>query len=154
MQKILTEKNVVQLLREEVAKVGGQTGWHRKTAISRVTINSVLRNRTQPTKKIIKALNLETIYRLKKKAPTRSQGKKRGLVRRACAIEMQKILREKDVLQLLRREVAKAGGQSGWARKNGISQSMINKVLREKRPLTKRIIEALGLEIVYQQTQK
>jgi DNA-binding phage protein len=66
---------------------------------------------------------------------------------------MQKILREKDVIQLLRREVAKAGGQSGWARKNGISQSMINKVLREKRRLTKRIIEALGLEIIYK-TQK
>jgi DNA-binding phage protein len=71
MQKILTEKDAVQLLRQEVAKVGGQTGWHRKTGISRITINRVLRNRTKPTKKIIKALNLETIYRLKK-APTRS----------------------------------------------------------------------------------
>jgi DNA-binding phage protein len=79
MQKILTEKDIVQLLREEVAKVGGQTGWHRKTGISRVTINRVLRNRTQPTKKIIKALNLETIYRLKKKTSTRSRAKKEVL---------------------------------------------------------------------------
>jgi len=152
MQKILTEKDVVQLLREEVTKVGGQTGWHRKTGISRITINKVLRTRTLPTKKIIKALSLETIYRLRKKAPTRSRAKKR-ICPPACATKMQKILREKDVLQLLRREVAKAGGQSGCARKTGISQSMINKVLREKRVLTKRLVKALGLEIIYK-TQK
>jgi DNA-binding phage protein len=65
MQKILNEKDVVQLLRQEVAKAGGQTEWYRKTGISRTMINKVLRTQRRPTKAIIKALNLETVYRLK-----------------------------------------------------------------------------------------
>jgi DNA-binding phage protein len=65
MQKIWEEQDVVQLLRQEVAKAGGQSGWHRKTGVSRITINKVLRTQRGPTKAIINALNLEIVYRLK-----------------------------------------------------------------------------------------
>jgi DNA-binding phage protein len=73
MQKILTEKDVVQLLRREVAKAGRQVDWSRKAGLSRTTVNKVLQTRKRPTKSIIKALNLEIVYRLKEKAPPRSQ---------------------------------------------------------------------------------
>jgi len=73
MQKILTEKDVVQLLRQEVAKAGRQVDWSRKAGLSRTTVNKVLQTRKRPTKSIIKALNLEIVYRLKEKAPARSQ---------------------------------------------------------------------------------
>jgi hypothetical protein len=62
---------------------------------------------------------------------------------------MPKILRTRDVIQLLHLEVAAAGGQSGWARKTGIHRSLINKVLGGQKPSTKSIINALQLEVVY-----
>jgi DNA-binding phage protein len=65
---------------------------------------------------------------------------------------MHKILTRKDVLQLLRREVAKAGGQSAWARKTGVNRSILNKALQERKPAQKSVLKALGLEIVYRRT--
>jgi DNA-binding transcriptional regulator YdaS (Cro superfamily) len=67
---------------------------------------------------------------------------------------MQKNLTEKDVVDLLRREVAKAGGQSAWARKTGIHRPVVNRIVRGERPVTKQIVEALGLEIIYRRTKK
>jgi DNA-binding phage protein len=64
------------------------------------------------------------------------------------------ILTQKDVVQLLRREVAKAGGQTGWSKKTGVHRSLINKILQGREPLTKSILKALGLEIVYGHKQK
>jgi hypothetical protein len=72
MSKLLTEKGVVQLLRQEVAKAGGQAGWSRKTGIDRPLINKVLRGR-RPTQAMIKALQLEIVYR-RKYSPDRSRG--------------------------------------------------------------------------------
>jgi DNA-binding phage protein len=69
MPKILDEKDVVQLLTQEVAKAGGQSSWHRKTGVSRITINKVLRTQRGPTQAIINALDLEIVYRRKKKSP-------------------------------------------------------------------------------------
>jgi DNA-binding phage protein len=68
------------------------------------------------------------------------------------AAKMQKMLTRKDVLQLLRREVAKAGGQSAWARKTGVNRSILNKALHERKPAQKSVLKALGLEIVYRRT--
>jgi plasmid maintenance system antidote protein VapI len=67
---------------------------------------------------------------------------------------MQKALTEKDVVDLLQREIIKAGGQSAWARKTGIHRPVVNRIVRGKRPVTKQIVEALGLEIVYRRKQK
>jgi DNA-binding phage protein len=62
---------------------------------------------------------------------------------------MRTILRAEDVVRLLHQQVAKAGGQSAWARNTGIHRSLINKVLRGQMPPAKSIIDALGLEVVY-----
>src|ERR1019366_10266240 len=48
----------------------------------------------------------------------------------------------KDVIHLLRSEVERAGGQSVWAKKNGMNRSVINKVLNGRAPPTKSITRA------------
>jgi DNA-binding phage protein len=61
------------------------------------------------------------------------------------------VLRAKDVVRLLRQEVAEAGGQSAWAKRTGIHRTLVNKILLEQKPLTKSIIKVLQLEVVYLQ---
>ena len=53
----------------------------------------------------------------------------------------------RDVLQLLRKMVAEAGGQSAWAKKSDVSRSILNKVLRGRIPPTKSVIRALKLRV-------
>jgi DNA-binding phage protein len=60
--RFLDLKDVIRLLRSEVERAGGQTAWSKKTGINRVTINRVLNGRYQPTKKIIEALKLRTVF--------------------------------------------------------------------------------------------
>ena len=67
---------------------------------------------------------------------------------------MKKILREKDVVRLLRLEVAKAGGQSSWSRKTGIHRSLVNRVSPGRQPPTVTMLKALQLETVYVLTKK
>jgi DNA-binding phage protein len=60
-----------------------------------------------------------------------------------------RFLELKDVIHLLRSEVERAGGQSAWAKKNGMNRSVINKVLNGRDPPTKRITRALKLRMVF-----
>jgi DNA-binding phage protein len=62
---------------------------------------------------------------------------------------MRTVLQEEDVVELLRQEVADAGGQSAWSKKTGVHRSIINRVLLGRHAPTKSIVNALGLEIVY-----
>jgi DNA-binding phage protein len=55
----------------------------------------------------------------------------------------------KDVIRLLRSEVERAGGQAAWAKKTGIQRTTINKALNDQRSLTKKIIMALKLRMVF-----
>jgi DNA-binding phage protein len=55
----------------------------------------------------------------------------------------------KDVIRLLRSEVERAGGQAAWAKKTGIQRTTINKALNDQRSLTKKIIMALKLHMVF-----
>jgi hypothetical protein len=57
-------------------------------------------------------------------------------------------LDQKDVVRLLRSEVNRAGGQTKWAKKNGIAPSAISMVLAGDRPPNKKIISALKLRRV------
>jgi DNA-binding phage protein len=59
------------------------------------------------------------------------------------------MLDDKAVLRLLRSEVAKAGGQSEWARKSGVSRSLLNKVLHGRKQISSKFIKALNLRVVY-----
>src|SRR5262249_25413810 len=58
---------------------------------------------------------------------------------------MRALLDQKDVVRLLRLEVNRAGSQKKWAKKNGVTQSLISMVLSGYRPLNNKIISALKL---------
>jgi len=60
-----------------------------------------------------------------------------------------RLLDENDVLQLLNEVIGGAGGQSAWARQTGVDRVQLNKVLRGKRPVTRKILQALKLKTVY-----
>jgi hypothetical protein len=59
------------------------------------------------------------------------------------------LLEVQDVVRLLRKEVHLAGGQTPWARKNGIDRAGLNKVLNGHIDPTTNIIAALNLRTIY-----
>jgi hypothetical protein len=59
-----------------------------------------------------------------------------------------RVLKQKDIVDLLRSEVQKAGSQEAWAKKAVLPRTLVNKVLHGKRPPSKSIILALGLRVV------
>jgi DNA-binding phage protein len=59
-----------------------------------------------------------------------------------------RILQQKHIVQLLRSEVEKAGGQRAWAKKHGIHRTRVNKILHKALPPSGSIIRALGLRII------
>ena len=61
-----------------------------------------------------------------------------------------------DVIRLLRLEVNRAGSQKKWAKKNGVTQSLISMVLSGDRPPNHKIIRALKLRrvVVYERLDR
>jgi len=59
---ILEAKDVVRLLRSEVERAGGQAAWANAAGLNRIVVNKVLNGKTLPTKKIITALKLRTVF--------------------------------------------------------------------------------------------
>jgi hypothetical protein len=55
-------KDVVALLRSEVTRAGSQAAWAEKVGVSRIVVNKILNGHELPTKKIIKALKLRTVF--------------------------------------------------------------------------------------------
>jgi hypothetical protein len=51
-----------------------------------------------------------------------------------------------DVLERLAAKVYAAGGQANWAKAHGLPQSYVSAVLLRKKPPSKAILDALGLE--------
>jgi len=70
--RFLELKDVIRLLRSEVERAGGPTAWAKKTGIDRATISRVLNNLQRPTKPIILALKLRTVF-VPKRKPSRSK---------------------------------------------------------------------------------
>jgi hypothetical protein len=86
---ILTEDDVIRLLQQEVDKADSQSDWARKTGIDLTIVNNVLRRRRSLPKVIVKALNLENVYRLKQKVVAEQNGKKlRPEVRKLTGVEV------------------------------------------------------------------
>jgi DNA-binding phage protein len=73
--RLLDEKDVLDLLRSEVKRAGGQTLWARKADVDRTMLNKILSGRQAPTKKIIDLLNLRMVYVFKKEAPPSKRSK-------------------------------------------------------------------------------
>jgi hypothetical protein len=58
------------------------------------------------------------------------------------------VLDGEDVIDLLRAEIAAAGSQSEWARKNRVGRVMLNAALSGHRNMPSDVLEILGLEKV------
>lgn len=59
------------------------------------------------------------------------------------------ILELPDVVALLRSEVAKAGSQQAWAKMTGFDRTVLNQILRGRRPPTPHVIELLKLRVIF-----
>ena len=126
--RVLEPKDIVTLLRSEVQKAGSITAWANNASISRANVSAALHHKRAIPKRLIRAL---------------------GLRRAASLTDASRLLEARDIRRLLRTEVAEAGGQSAWARKKGIQRSILNKVMQGKRPPTQKMIDALGLRVVF-----
>jgi DNA-binding phage protein len=60
--KVLESNDVVALLRSEVGRAGGQAAWASKAGINRIVVNKILNGHGLPTKKIVRALKLRTVF--------------------------------------------------------------------------------------------
>ena len=60
--RIFELEDVIGLLRSKVKRAGGQVAWSKKTGINRSELYRVLTGRRLPSKKIIRALKLRTIF--------------------------------------------------------------------------------------------
>ena len=58
----LSKKNILTLLRKEIKSAGGQSEWCRQKRINRPQLNKVLNGRKPISPRILKALNITTIY--------------------------------------------------------------------------------------------
>jgi hypothetical protein len=59
-----------------------------------------------------------------------------------------RVLEPNEIVDLVRAEVKKAGGQEAWAKRAGIERTLVNKVLHQRRPVSRKMMEALGLRVV------
>ena len=62
-------EDVIDLLRAEVRRAGGQAAWSKKTGVDRTNLNRVLNGHIAPTKTILKALKLRTVIVSKSEPP-------------------------------------------------------------------------------------
>jgi DNA-binding transcriptional regulator YdaS (Cro superfamily) len=123
---VLDDKEVIQLLRSEVKKAGGQSAWSRRERVNRTSLNLVINGRLAIPPSIIRALNLRAVSQYN-----------------ACPISSH------EILNLLRSEVEKAGSQFDWAQREGINRTMLNKVINGRKTITPSIKEALKVRTVY-----
>ena len=59
------------------------------------------------------------------------------------------IFEEEDVIRLLRVEVEKDGSQAAFARRRNVGRDYVNAALCGKRPVTKTVVNAIGLRRTY-----
>jgi transcriptional regulator with XRE-family HTH domain len=64
-------------------------------------------------------------------------------------LNVRRILDLKDVMQLLRSEIKRAGSQRAFARKAGVNVSVVSTTLRGRVLPSEKILRALNLSVVY-----
>jgi len=64
------------------------------------------------------------------------------------------LLNKQEVVNLLRKEIAKAGSQSEWARRTGIHRTALSALLNGRKGLQPKILAALGLKKVVAYSRK
>ena len=128
--RLFQAEHVRSLLSEEIKEVGSQRGWAKKAGVRSTDVNKVVHSRRLPPPLILDKLGL-------KKVAAYRQGRVSS-----------RLLRAEAVIDLIKREVARAGSQSEWAREIGGRQSDISNALNGQRKPTKTILNALGLKMV------
>ena len=123
--EILSDSDVVRLLRHEVERAGGQSAWARNKKICRPNLNAMLTGRRKISGALAEKLKLLTVY-------------VRG-----------NILSEKDVIELLRSEVERAGGQSAWARNQQVDRPNLNKMLSGQKRVSPKVLKKLMVRTAY-----
>jgi DNA-binding phage protein len=126
--RILELRDVNTLLRTEIQKAGSVTAWAKNASIDRTYISAALHHRRPVSTHLLRAL---------------------GLRKAVALIDRSRVLAGRDIRRFLRTKVAAAGGQTAWARETGLDRSDINKVMKGKRLPTNKMIDALGLRIVF-----
>ena len=133
LKRPLEPAEVVQLLRSEVERVGSQMAFAKMAGVDRATVNKILHGRRQPTEKVILALGLRRVPRVKagihKLRPTEE-------------------LDVEDILRLLHAEVQRLGSQTAFAKIAGVDRATVHKVLRGQFLPSPKIVHALGLRMV------
>jgi len=64
-------------------------------------------------------------------------------------LDTKAFLEHEDVMELLRSEIARAGGQGRWAKMMGMDRTQLSKMLHGPQLLSKRVIKALKLGVVF-----
>jgi DNA-binding phage protein len=60
--KLLDQKGVIRMLRDEIKQAGSTTAWAKKTGIGRTMVSKVMSGRKPIPKSILKALGLKVVY--------------------------------------------------------------------------------------------
>jgi hypothetical protein len=74
LPRTLEVEDVISLLRAELRRAGSVAAWCKKTGVHRTIVSKVLNNARPPTKSVIEALKLRTVFAVrddKPKRPTR-----------------------------------------------------------------------------------
>jgi hypothetical protein len=130
----LNIQDVIDLLRAEIDRVGGQSEWARQTGIERALINRVLNGRRLPPSTLCRALRLEWV-----------------LVHHAAQCDGETksaIVSNRDFYRILRKEIRKAGSVIAWCRRVGIDRTYLSNVLHRRKSPSKKILAALNLSEV------
>ena len=122
----LSEKEILDLLRDEVGRAGSQSAWCRHTGISRTFLVKVLRGQQHVSPPILKALKIKIIY-----------------LRRGKVIDLG------EAIQFLQAEVRRVGGPSAWARKTHVGRSHLSRVLHGKKGIGPRLLTKLNITRAY-----
>ena len=60
-QALLTEDDVLRILRAEIAKAGSQIAWASQMSVGRTIVNGMLRGKRRPQPKVLTALGLKIV---------------------------------------------------------------------------------------------
>jgi hypothetical protein len=129
--KILNIEDVLELLRRDINRVGGQSEWARQTGIERTLISRVLNGRRLPPSQLCRALGLEWVV-------VRHVAQRDGQTKSV-------IIGYRDFLRILRKEIKKAGSIIAWSRQIGVDRTYPSSVLHKRKSPGKKILAALSL---------
>jgi DNA-binding phage protein len=124
-------QDVIELIRGEIERVGGQSEWSRQTGIQRSLINRVLNGQRMPPSQLCRILGLEWVI-------------VRHIAQGACQAEAV-LVSQREFHLILREEIERAGSIIAWSRQMGINRSHLSSVLHKRRPPDRNLLAALNL---------